>query len=100
VVNTPHVPFDAGNRLLGRVVLVDGTIIEVPLGYRDLVNGGVVFDISEVELALHDGKEQPVGELLGVDAGNDSQVWIPGSEIQRVILSVGQGGSRRAGFFS
>jgi len=100
VVNTPHVPFDAGNRPLGRVVLADGTIIEVPLGYRDLVNGGVVFDISEVELALHDGKEQPIEELLGVDAENDSQVWIPGSEIQRVILSVGQRGSRRAGFFS
>ncbi len=83
----------------GKIVLIDGTEIEVPVAPRDLVNGGVIVELSKIESLTRNGADAAPEAVFPVADGNDSyQVWIPGTRILHIVLPAGQQRTARAGF--
>jgi hypothetical protein len=98
-LEVPRVPEDE-NRECGKIKLVDGTVIDLMLSFRDLVNGGIMFDAGHVSSIQRDGQELTLEELFAFKEDEEQQVWLPGERIQYIVLAGGKHPSKQAGFFS
>jgi len=93
----PQVPMESERAAGGQVCLVDGTIIEVPVAYGDLVNGGIMIDAAQIRSVVRDG--QPVDpESLCQTEFSQCRFWIPGHRIEKVLFTSGERRTGRAGF--
>ena len=90
-----------GEAVAATIVLTDGIHVHARLHPDDLVNGGVMLVLRQVEKA-HRGRDQvSIHEALSIDEKHlqdADRIWLPGHRVAAVIFGVPPRSRRPVGF--